>query len=317
MLSSSLSGLERVMYPVPLRQWRRGIICSLITITFVTPQFLSASDLPATAPIFEVASIKADKSGDGIHIMSRMMNSPNDGRFYATNVTLKMLLRTAYGIQDSQIAEAPSWIDSERYDIEAKADSTVNEELKKLSPDQAKPIKQHMLQALLADRFKLALSRTTKDLPVYALVVAKNGPKLQQSKEVSPPPNEPNAPKTPESFKGGHMMRMGNGELNAQQVPMAFLVQFLAQELGRPVLDKTGLTGSYNFTLQWTPEEGHDRMPGGMAGGRPGPENGSQPEPSGPSIFTAVQEQLGLKLESQKGPVEVLAIQHVERPSEN
>lgn len=298
-------------------RWMRRMVFLLIACTLSTSQLTLAADLSTATPVFEVASIKVDKSGDGIHMMSRIMNSPNDGRFYATNVTLKMLLRAAYGIQDSQISDAPSWIDSERYDVEAKADSSVNDELRKLSPDQAKAIKQRMIQALLADRFKLALSRTTKELPVYALVIAKNGPKLQQSKETSPSPEEPNAPKTPGSFKGGHMMRMGNGELNAQQVPMAFLVQFLAQELGKPIIDKTGLAGSYNFTLQWTPEEGHDRMPGGMPGGRPGPENATQPEPSGPSIFTAVQEQLGLKLESQKGPVEVLAIQHVERPSEN
>jgi uncharacterized protein (TIGR03435 family) len=111
------------------------------------------------------------------------------------------------------------------------------------------------------------------------------------------------------------MMGMGPGELNGQGVPIQFLTQALAQRVGRTVLDQTGLKGNYDFTLKWTPEQGGPGMMGGPPGAGPGPDAPPPPDPNGPSIFTAVQEQLGLKLEPTKGPVETLVIDHVEKPS--
>jgi uncharacterized protein (TIGR03435 family) len=143
----------------------------------------------------------------------------------------------------------------------------------------------------LADRFQLKLHRETKDEPVYALVVGKSGTKLQQSSG-----NEASG------FRG---LRIGRGQFTGSVATLEMLTTALANQVGRPVLDRTGLNGSFNFKLEWIP----DAAPGGDA---PSPSDST-----GPSLFTALQEQLGLKLESARGPVEILVIDHVERPGEN
>ena len=250
----------------------------------------------ASALQYEVASIKPNKYSSHMLGLGFWIE-----RFTATGVTLQGLIREAYEVEDNQISGAPPWLDSERYDIEAKADKSVADELQKLSFDQRLVEYRRMLQALLGDRFQLTLHRETKELPVYALVIAKKGPKLQ---ETHPGDNDSTG------------MTFGRGLLKGEGVPIALLVRHLSQQrLGRPVLDKSGLTGKYDFTLQWTPEENRAPMFKGTRDGGQGPD--SPPDSSGPSIFTAIQEQLGLRLESQKGPVEVLVIDHVERPSEN
>jgi len=205
-------------------------------------------------------------------------------------------------------------VNSDRYDIEAKMDGATADEVRKLSGEQNQSTREHMLQALLVDRFKLTLHRETRELPLYSLVVAKNGSKLQESK-----PGEPDKRgfKTPDGhpMAQGHFFRMGMGQLDGHSIGTGDIARVLAQQLGRKVVDNTGLTANYDFTLKWTPEEGQ-----GPAFREPeaGPGAGSTPAPeTGPSIFTALQEQLGLKLESQKGPVEILVIDHVEKPSEN
>jgi bla regulator protein BlaR1 len=266
------------------------------------------SNAGANVPAFEVASIKPNQSGER---NVRMMNPP-DGRFVATNVTLKMLIQIAYGVQEYQISGAPGWLNSERYDIEAKSDSSVDDELHKLSPDQIRLLKGRMLQGLLADRFKLTLRQETKELPVFALVVAKSGPKLKQS---TPGDTYANGIKGPDGVAHPGMMLMRPGQITGQALPITSLARMLSQQLNRTIVDKTGLTGQYDITLQWTPDE--EQIPKGMGNGSP--INGGAPpeDSSGPSIFTAIQEQLGLKLESQKGPVEILVIDHVEEPSAN
>jgi uncharacterized protein (TIGR03435 family) len=265
------------------------------------------SNLPTSAS-FEVASIKPNHSGD-----MRFFVSWQPGRFNATGMTLKFLITMAYDVKDFQVSGGPSWINSERYDIEAKEPDSIAQELDKLPREQRRQLAESMLQSLLADRFQLKLTHGTKDLPAYALVVAKNGPKLQKAKPVDTPADAPSGP-------GGHphgpMMRMGRGELNGQGVELSFLASVLSQQLGRQVLDQTGLKGNYDLTLKWTPEQGEGMMLGGPGGGPP-PEGAPLPDTSGPSIFTAVEEQLGLKLEATKAPAEVLVIDHAERPSEN
>jgi len=241
----------------------------------------------ASAQAFEVASIKpSEPGGHGVQIQI----APG-GRLVAKNVNVKFLIQQAYGVRDFQITGGPGWIGSERYDIVAKPEGEGD-----VTPDQLKP----MIQALLAERFKLTLHRETKELPVYALVVAKNGPKLQ---EVEGGPTKTK----------GAQMRMGRGLLNAQAVSMTMLATSLSNQLGRSVIDKTGLTGNYDVKLEWTPDEGQSFGPkeGGPEGAPP------PPSASGPSIFTAVQEQLGLKLEPQKGPVEILIIDRIEKATEN
>jgi uncharacterized protein (TIGR03435 family) len=230
---------------------------------------------------------------------------------FTANTTLQALIRLAYGVEDNQISGAPKWVNSDKYDVEAKMDGATAAELDKLSDDQSEPARERMLQALLEDRFKLMLHRETKDLPVYSLVVAKNGPKLQETKPGEPDGDGRTGPDGRPAV-GGHFMRMGRGQLNGHNLGMADIVRVLTQQLGRTVVDKTGLRGNYNFTLKWTPDDSdlpEFKEPAGA--------QGSPPDSSGPSIFTAIQEQLGLKLESQKGPVEILVIDHVEKPSEN
>jgi uncharacterized protein (TIGR03435 family) len=254
-------------------------------------------------PVFDVVSVKPNKSDSG---MVRIMPKP-DG-YSASNVSLKMLIQSAYGIREDLISGAPSWGDSARFDIDAKvADSDV-EALKKLSPEQRRPI----LQPLLADRFKLKVHIETKQLPVYELVIAKGGSKL---KEATPGDTYANGIKGPDGVGRGGMMRFGPGQLTAQAVPMTNLANLLSQQLHRTVLDKTGLSGKYDLELSWTPDQGADPMFKGSEGT---PQRAdAAPDSSGPSIFTALQEQLGLRLQSAKGPVETIVIDHVEMPSEN
>jgi uncharacterized protein (TIGR03435 family) len=248
-----------------------------------------AQNTTAIEPGYEVASVKPNKAGSD---QSRLIFPP-DG-IAATNVTLQMLIRAAYGVQDYQISGAPNWLKSEKYDIEAKMNGSVADELQKLGLDQRKLKRNRMLQVLLAERFKLSLHSGTKELPVYALVIAKGGPKLHEGKH--------------------SVMRLGKGELTSQGVGIALLARALSRQLSRPVLDKTGLMGYYEFTLHWTPDESQTFI---GFDGTIIPDNAPPPDSSGLSVFAAVQEQLGLKLESQKGPVEILVIDHVEKPSEN
>jgi uncharacterized protein (TIGR03435 family) len=258
---------------------------------------------------FEVASIKPNHSATmNISIMFQQ------GRFVATGIPVKQLITMAYDVKDFQVTAGPGWVTSEKYDIEAKEPDSVVQEMDKLPPDQRRELNRSMLQSLLADRFKLKLIHETRELPAYALVVAKNGPKLHEAK---PGDTYPNGIKGFDGQGHGGMMRMGPGELTGQGLPMSSLVHLLSEQLGRNVLDQTGLKGNYDFTLKWAPEPGEGMMLGGPAGGNPGAESAPPPDTSGPSIFTAIQEQMGLKLESTKGPSEVLVIDHVERPSEN
>jgi uncharacterized protein (TIGR03435 family) len=220
------------------------------------------------------------------------------GRFTAEGMTLKNLIKQAYGIEDDQISGAPKWVTSQTYDIEAKVDNADAATLKNLSEDQYK----HMFQLFLEDHFHLKVHWETKELPVLTLVVAKGGPRLQSAK---PGDTYPNGIKGPDGKPAGHagMMMWGRGRLTGQGIPIASLLPPLTQQLGRIVQDKTGLTGTYDIELHWTEDAA--------------PDSGAASDASEPSIFTAIEEQLGLKFQSQKAPVQVLLIDHVDQPSEN
>ncbi len=287
---------------------------------------VDAANLPAAK--FEVASIRPAAPQDIHRIMFQIMNPPTDSRFYATNITLKMLVRVAYGVQDAQIEGGPKWLDSDHYDIQAKADPAVDAELKKPPPDESKLVKERMLQELLADRFHLEIEKQTKQMPVYALVVAKNGPKLQPSKVGAsiPDSNEEMPRATPGEMmprlKPGTMrmsMQRG-GEMAFQTVAgsMPSLAQALSMQLGRMVLDQTGLKGTYDFTLTWTADESESPMANGGSGMPPGGLGPAPaPDSTGPSIFTAIEDQLGLKLKPEKGPVDALEIVNASQPTAN
>jgi bla regulator protein blaR1 len=253
-------------------------------------------------PKFEVASIKPSDPGPN----GMMIRFAPGGRFTAKGVTLRSLIGLAYDVRDFQISGGPAWAGSTRYEIDAKpeAGSDADDPHKITTDEQREKFQQRQrmrMQALLADRFQLKVGHSTKELPIYVLKVAKNGPKLQESKEEGG-----------NQFQGARIS--GPGRLTGGKVSMKFLTQILAQNVGRPVTDQTGLTGKYDFKLEWTPDQNQQNAFRG-----PGPDGNLPPpaDPNGPSIFTAVEEQLGLKLESQKGPVEMLTIDAVEKPSEN
>ena len=285
----------------------------------------------ATAAVYEVTSLKPSRGGSGM-VRLGFFSTPEG--VSATGVTLQSLIQEAYGVGDQQIPGAPDWVKSERYDIEAKLDKSTADEMGKLSEDQRDVAMQRMLQALLADRFKLTLQRENKELPVYALVIAKNGPRLQEAKpgETHSPevkfldgrPLEPgmmsmqygtNSPDGRPLESGKMMMQFGGGQIAGHGVPLGVLVDQLAQQLGVAVVDKTELTGNYDFTLKWTPDKSQAPLQGAEES-QAGSE-GSPAAESSTSIFTAIQEQLGLKLEPQKAPMQVLFIDHVEAPAGN
>jgi uncharacterized protein (TIGR03435 family) len=283
----------------------------LAALTLAAMPLLTAAQ---GVPAFEVASVKPNKSGDG----RVLLGVQPGGRFTATNVTLRMLIRNAYQLQDFQIAGGPGWLNDDHFDIVAKApDGTPPP----LPPGSGQPsLIQLMMRALLADRFKLALHDETREMPIYALVLARNdgklGSQLQQSTADCSPGrgargNAPSGP--PPDFAAGTRptcgIRIGPGQMAGGGFPLAQLANTLAQFVQRVVVDRTGLTGNFDFDLSWTP----DQLPQGQ------PPPGAPPlppiDPNGPSIFTAVQEQLGLKLESTKGPVNVMVIDRAEPPT--
>lgn len=250
--------------------------------------FISCTLFGPPAPsAFTVASIKPNRSSDE-RFMLRFLPG---GGLTATGVTLKMLMMNAYEIAGYQIAGAPAWLGTERWDIEAKTDS-VHGALKRDELDT-------MLLRLLQDRFQLKTHRQMKKLPAYALVVAKGGPKLKPHPADHARPQE----------------RFGFGAASGSNVAIPELARQLSLGLGRPVLDRTGLAGGYDFTLEWTPAPG-DFTPAAIGlPPRAGPPHPADPDR--PSIFTAIEEQLGLRLKSTKAPVDILVIDQVDRPSEN
>jgi len=214
------------------------------------------------------------------------------GSLTFTNWTLERLVEWAYRLHDFQIAGAPGWFRSERYDLVAKAYG---------APDIAHL--QLLLQALLTDRLKLSAHRETRELPVFALTVDTRGLKMKRSVGTAPT----DAPQL--------LGRNGaaGAQLAGQHATMAQLTANLSGRLARPVIDKTGLTGEFDFRLEWTPDENQlaRTMPPGAPPSGPG-------DSSGLSIFTALKEQLGLRLESRKGAVNVLVIDSANRiPTDN
>jgi uncharacterized protein (TIGR03435 family) len=261
--------------------------CNLFLAAAVTRAVLAQS--PTVPKQFDVVAIKPNADND-----NRWAFRTSGGRgFTATGVTLKFLIAEAYHVRAYQIPGGPGWIGTERWDLRAKVEGIEG----RLQRDQFDT----MFRTLLEDRFQLKVHIDTKEMPVYALVVGKNGSKLiAHTASPSSPAGTSNS---------------GRGSLTVEKEGTARLANLLSLQLGRTVIDKTGLKGEYDFKLEWAYEQGQG---GPEAFGLP-PDSPRTPpvEANGPSIFTAVQEQLGLRLESQKGPVEILVIDHAEKPSEN
>jgi uncharacterized protein (TIGR03435 family) len=260
-------------------------------------------------PEFQVASIKPNTA---VGARSMGVRALPGGRLTALNAPLMMLIQNAYEVQASQVVGGPAWINSEGYDIEAKPEDATDRKRMWL-----------MLQTLLADRFKLALHRETRELPVYALTVTRSGLKQPPPKAVSCVTIDPNAPPQPGAALGFPCGRIGvrgspSGLLQMEggKIPMAEMTRTLAMIMGRQVLDHTDFTGELEVHLEFSPDEATMGLPGAGGPGDPGGPPLAT-DPNRPNIFAALQEQLGLKLSPAKGPVEVLVIDHVERPTAN
>jgi uncharacterized protein (TIGR03435 family) len=283
---------------------------SLATFSISSPQ----AQAPAQAPdpnvplYFEAASVKPNKSGEQ---GSSIRRQPG-GRLTATNMPLRALITFAYQLQPFQLVGDPSWIRNENFDIVAKMEG----DPAPVPPGQGADPLMLAMRTLLADRFTLAVHRETRELDIYALVVARPdgtlGPKLQRtttdcealmaSRRGGPPPTPP-GPDAP--FLCG--MRGTFGRLSVNSMPMTVFANNLSQRMQRVVVDRTGLTGGWDFELTFAPEPTAGPLP-------PGVEL-PPADPNAPSLVTAIQEQLGLKLQSTKGPVEVLVVDRIERPA--
>ena len=256
----------------------------------------------SSVPKFASVFIKPHPAENQGFMMQKMMMAPvrDGGGFTARGISLHSLLRGAYMVQDTQIIGEPDWAKSEKYDIDAKADPSVAEQTRNLGDQQDRLRAQQMLQQLVTDYFKVSLHQEVQDQTVYELVVGEGGSRLQRA---------------PESKKMA-MMRMGIGELNSEGTPLDLLVAQLSQRLGRTVVDKTGLKGNYVFNLHWTPDADEQARIRAAAPGLPEP-GVDKPSASGPPLMTAVEEQLGLKLQPTTERVPVLIIDHAEQPAQN
>ncbi len=247
-------------------------------------------------------------------------DSPDVSQFRAPNVTAKTLIAAAYDVKDFQVSGGPSWVSSELWDTSAQVEDSLAAQLQRLPKRQQEAQTALMVRALLAARFKLQVTRSSKKASVLALVISKGGPKFN---EVPPPdPNNSGAPRpyvarTPRGTlrevplgQTLMMMNLGHATLTANAQPISTLADTLSTYLGQPVVDQTGLKGAYRFTLEFATQ-------GGLGpDGTPLPP-GPAADPGVPSLFTALREQLGLKLESTKGPIEMIIIDGIEEPSEN
>jgi uncharacterized protein (TIGR03435 family) len=312
-----------------LNSWRKAVIALAAIMVLATPigigmlhgQSAVIADVspgqnsgsPADLPKYDVSSIKPYKADDG---RVRMMLSPDGVSLHG--VPMRLLIPEAFGIEEDRILGEPAWVKSNRYDIEAKVAPEDAPKLKDLKVDQ----RNAMMLQLLVDRFNLKYHHEKRELPMYALIVAKDGLKMKPTKpdQDAPETDAPPAGDTPipgngqQPRMGRHMLMMNPGHLESTGTSLDMLAHILSRQLSRTVVDKTGLAGEYDFTLDYTP----DNMPMPPHGA---PEDGAksqtQSDQGGPSLFTAVEEQLGLKLQATKGMVDVIVIDHIDLPTEN
>jgi uncharacterized protein (TIGR03435 family) len=289
-------------------------------LLFAAVAALGQAQAPNARAQFEVASIKLSLPGCEDPLARRTRENSSPGRLSVDWQTVRNLIQQAYdfyangrrlpvlppNFRTDPIEGGPAWINSDSYTIEAKAEGAQRREV----------MEGPMLQALLENRFMLKLHCEIRQVPVYILTVARGGLKMQRVEEGSCTPLDMDkvfAPRAPGEQRpnfcgsGGIGRRGSNGMVETRANSLENFARMLGSAVDRPVVDQTGITGLFNFHLEFAPDEATPRFP------LPSPDN----PPGGQSIFTAIQQQLGLKLESTKGPVEVLVIDHVERPSAN
>jgi len=300
-----------------------------LALTLVLTGCAVLSAQSSASPSFEVVSIKPNKSVGAFSMMGAVQPG---GRFTMTNVSVRDIIGLAYRLRDFQIVGGPSWATSDRFDVLAKATEELRPPPAPWSADASSSIVFAMLQSLLAERFRLAVHKEVKETGVYVLVVnrgdGKLGPQLKPSTvdcearraaararsvpagppPPPPPPPQPGEPVAPCTSGGGR-----GGYLFGGSVPLLALTQALSRIVDRPVVDKTGLSGNFDFTLVFATDQ---------ASSMPGPPPGVPVPPAAaianaPMLPTALQEQLGLKLQSERAPIDYLVIDRVERPTEN
>ena len=294
--------VRKLNFARKLLLWTAACLAIALPIAFgmfnATPS--RAETALAGTPKFQNVSIKPHVEATNGLAMTKMMmimKPVKPGEFSGMDVTgisLHWLIQTAYRIQETQLTGEPDWAKTARYDIKATLDPAVAQQIQDLNEKQRDVVTQEMMQQLLSDYFKVTLHQESREVPVYELVVGDGGAKLQATGDMA-------------------MTRMSLGEIDTKGAPMTILTNQLSQRLGRTVVDKTGLTGKYAFTLRWTPDaEEIARIRAAAPGLRdPGLE---KPASSGPPLMTALQEQLGLKLQPTTERVPVLVIDHAEQP---
>ncbi|HLK66216.1 MAG TPA: TIGR03435 family protein [Bryobacteraceae bacterium] len=257
---------------------QRVLFSAVCTFLSLFPLFCQQTP---SGPSFEVASVKPNTSGDN----NSSMNT-NNGEMLIRNSTLKNIIQNAYNVREYSFS-GPDWLSSVRFDVSARFPQS---DSKEMSKEERQEMRRVMLQNLLAERFKLEVHRETKTLSGYALLVSKKGARLKDSER-----------------KEGMNSRQNNGTLEAEGMTMANLANVIAGELRGPVADMTSLTGRYDLRLEWSRDEA-----------KPTSDGDGKSVDTRPSIFTALQETLGLRVETKKIPVEILVVDRVERiPSEN
>jgi uncharacterized protein (TIGR03435 family) len=260
-----------------------------------------SEDPPTYSPTltFDVASIREAQRVNGLAM--NIDDPPHASAFRVTGIPLQYLIQLAYGFGPFQVSGAPDWVNGMYVTVQAKSDPYADALLAKLPDDQARLEKRHMLQALLADRLQLKTHWEQRPGSGFNLVLAKGGPKLQPTKVDPAEPDDPSHPAPVANALGPEVHAGGSSQgrvIECRRFTMRSITAMLGTQLKAPVVDRTGLTGTYDFTIQFNAD------------------NSSEPD-AYPTLFSAIQEQLGLKLESAKGPLDTLVIDHVERPSEN
>jgi bla regulator protein blaR1 len=298
-------------------RWRKLLVLTAGTVTLAVPTVVGVLNAPrvgaqsvavagSAGPSFEVASVKPNKTASRPGGLGSSLE-----RLGVTALPLRALIRYAYEIQDDQLAGGPAWINADAFDIDAKVGRPTDGSAR-IAPETLRL----MMRTLLADRFKLVMHNEVRELPVYALVLARRnrtlGPQLRKGRIDCLALEKRGEPPPPEAEKecGG---QLNPGRLILNGFPISLVAENLSTWAGRMVLDRTGLEGPYNLELHWSV----DHRPQFDAIGASAAHYNIAPDPSLPSLFTAVEEQLGLKLDSQRAAINVLVIDRVEQPTPN
>jgi uncharacterized protein (TIGR03435 family) len=267
------------------------LVLALLTTPVIAQQPAAATPQPAI-PVYDAVSIHPHSALD-----NNISFNTRPGSFAATNATLKQLISFAWGIREDLISGLPGWADTAHFDVTAKVSDFDPAAFKNLTREQHEA----MLRPVLTDRFHVKAHTEIKTLAVFNLILTRDGPKFKKN---PPPVEDPDHP-TPNAQQSRGNITINNNDLTATAVPLTMLSEVLSGQLNHTVIDKTGLTGDYDLKLKWTPDEDSNNTA----------ENGAADRP--PDLFTALQEQLGLKLDSAKGPVTTLVVDHAEQPSPN